>query len=183
MVSHVGTAAKRYAAALLEVARERGLESRVLADLRAFIQQMEKVPQLKELVTNPTVPAGACAKAVAEIARRMGLANLSEGFLALLASRRRLGRLSEIVEAFVAEQERRAGRERGIVVASGPLTEPQLIRIQSAVSKAVGRQVVLEKQVDPTVLGGLRVSVGDKVFDFTVASYLESLRNYLLANM
>lgn len=178
----IGTTARRYAAALLEVARERGQEGRCLADLQAFQREMARHVELREVLTNPTISADSAVRVVTEVAKRMRLGDLTVAFLALLASRRRLGRLAEVVEAYTAEQERRAGRERGELLAPVSLTEPQLIKVRAAVARAIGRHVVLEQRTDPSLLGGLRVTVGDRVFDLSTVAYLETLRTHLMSN-
>ncbi len=178
----IGTAARRYAAALLDVARERGQEGRCLADLQAFQREMERHDDLREVLTSPTVSSDAAARVVSETAKRMRLGDLAVAFLALLASRRRLVQLPQIVEAFSVEQERRAGRERGELVTAAPLTEPQAIRVRAAVARAVGRHVVLQQRTDPALLGGLRVTVGDRVYDLSTGTYLETLRSHLTTN-
>ncbi len=178
----IGTAARRYAAAFLDVARERAQEGRCLADLRAFQREMERHEGLREVLTSPTVSADAAARVVTEAAKRMRLGDLTVAFLALLASRRRLARLSEVADAYEAEQERRAGRERGEMVSAAPLTELQATKVRAAVAKAIGRDVVLQSRTDPGLLGGLRVTVGDRVFDLSIVTWLETLRTHLTTN-
>lgn len=172
----IGIAARRYATALLDVAQEKGQEGRCLADIRAFWREVERHPALREVLTSPVVSADVASRVVSETGRRMNLGDLAISFLAMLATRRRLGLLPEMIEAFTAEQERRAGREQGEVVSAVPLSERQVSEVRAAVARAIGRSVALEQRTDPALLGGVRVVVGDRVFDFSLATWLENLR-------
>jgi len=180
-VSVIGTAARRYAAALLDVARERGQEARCLTDLRAFQAELDRHADLREVLANPNVPADAASRALAEVARRMRLSETAVAFLSILGLRRRMKWFPEILQAATLEQERRAGRERGELVTVAPLTEAQMVKVRAAIARAVGRPVALTQRVDPALMGGLRVTVGDRVFDFSTATYLQTLRNRLIA--
>ena len=176
----VDIAARRYAVALLDVATERGLADRCLADLTAFQDSVARVSELRETVQNPSMPREVTARAVAGVAALMKLDALSASFLGLLANKRRLDNLQGVIQAYAEEQDRRAGRARGELASAGAISPTQLGRVREAIGKSLGKSLVLAQKLDPSLVGGFRVTVGDRVYDMTVRAYLESLRSHLL---
>jgi F-type H+-transporting ATPase subunit delta len=179
-MSKSNVAARRYATAVLDVATETGAADRLRLDLEAFQKQVAKSAELRDTVGNPAVARDALARIAAEVGRRMALSDLAVSFLSLVASRRRLHDLPAILDAYAEEQDRRAGRGRGEVVSAGPVTPEQVLKLRTALGKALGRQLVLTQRQDPAILSGLRVSVGDRVYDLSARTWLDSLRSHLL---
>jgi F-type H+-transporting ATPase subunit delta len=173
-------AARRYAAALLDVAATTASVDRCLAEVESFAAQVAAVPGLREILADPTVPADAAARVVTAVASKMNLAETVRGFLGLLASRRRLGRVDALVAALKAERDARAGRAAGVLESAGPVTPSQVARIRDAIGTAIQKQLVLTEKRDPALLGGVRVVVGDRVFDLSARTYLDSLRSHLV---
>jgi F-type H+-transporting ATPase subunit delta len=173
-------AARRYAAALLDVAAEKGAIDRVLAEVESFVATVRAAPALKEILADPTVPSEATGRAVAAVATRMALSETVRGFLGLLASRRRLGRPEALLVALREERDHRAGRATGVLESAGPIAPAQLVRLREAVGASIRKTLVLTEKRDPAMLGGLRIVVGDRVFDLSARTYLESLRSHLL---
>jgi F-type H+-transporting ATPase subunit delta len=181
-VAAVSIAARRYAAALYEVATETRLAERCLADLREFLRELNRTVALKDALSSPAIPAEAAIRVVKAVAAAMQLQAPTVALLGLLASRRRLAQLGDVVEAYAGIQDERAGRARGELVTAGPVSPEQVLRIRDAVGRALGRRLVLDSRLDPASLGGFKVVVGNRVFDLTTRSYLESLRSRLLSD-
>ena len=177
----IGIAAKRYAQALLEVAVSSGQEVRCLAELKRFSAEMNANQDLSSALLNPAFDASSQSSVVAKIAFKMRLSEITTNFLCLLALKRRLAQLPQIIEAYEMAQEQRAGIEKGEVITCALLTEMQLSRIRYALSADTGKRIVLSQRVDKDVIGGFKVVIRDRVYDFTIKSYFESLRNHLLA--
>lgn len=175
-------ASRRYATALLDVATAAGIADRCLADLEAFAAQVRAVPDLHDLFANPTVPTGTVGQVVSALATRMGAEPTTTSFLCLLASRRRIDRLDAVIAAYRSIRDDRAGRARAELESAGPISDEQVARIRDAIGGALNRQLVLTRKHDPSLLSGVRVTVGDRVFDLSARTYLESLRSRLLEN-
>ena len=173
-------AARRYAAALLDVASGTQAGDTVLAEIESFARQVAAVPALREILADPTVPSDAACRAVLAVATKMNLSELARGFLGLLASRRRLGRPDALVAALRAERDARAGRASGVLESAGPVSPAQVTRLRDAIGGALKKQLVLVEKRDPSLLGGLRIVVGDRVYDLSARTYLDSLRSHLL---
>jgi F0F1-type ATP synthase delta subunit len=109
----------------------------------------------------------------------MMLSEPVRSFLGLLAARRRLGRPEVLLAVLRKERDRRQGRATGLVESAGPLSVIQVARIRESLGKALGTQLTLTHQRNPDLLDGVRVMVGDRVFDLTARTWLKSLRERL----
>lgn len=174
--------ARRYATALMDVATERALADRCLDDMVAFGAVVTASVELRAVFGDPTVPVQTSRVVVQRIAERLGLDATTVSFLSILATRRRLDGLDRILAEYHRERDRRAGRASGQVVSAAPVTDAQLARITAAISRQTGTSVRFTRRIDPALLGGLQVVVGDRVLDFSARTYLESLKNRLLHN-
>jgi F-type H+-transporting ATPase subunit delta len=181
-LSNQDVASRRYATALLDVATAANAADRCLADLEVFARQVERAPELRELFANPTVPAESVGKVVHALTDAMKLDPMTASFLSLLASRRRLDRLSSVIAAYKAAQDDRAGLARAELESAGPIPDAHVERIRDAIGAAMNRRLVVTRKTDPALLSGVRVTVGDRVFDLSARTYLESLRSRLLEN-
>ena len=101
-------------------------------------------------------------------------------FADLLLRKRRINLAGSIAHEFRAIVERAKGLERATVVSAAPLTADEVARLQRELETATGKKIVLEKQVDPALLGGAYVRIGDRVVDRSVKTLLEAIANQLL---
>ncbi len=96
--------------------------------------------------------------------------------LARRAVRARERTFAHTIEGFVTLAADQKNRVVATVRVARPLSSEQRDRLQAALSKQVGRSIVIQEIVDPTVLGGIRVELGDEVIEGTVADRLEQAR-------
>jgi len=172
-------AAARYAEALLRVAAEgRAVEAvrRELADLVALVQA---APVLKDLLQRPDLPAA--RKSQALLAALGG--RLSETVLAMLEVLLRHGRGGELMEVADSYYEL-ADEAEGLVRAEArtviPLTGEERSRLLAALSHIAGRRVALTERLDPAVLAGVSVQIGDRLIDGSAAGRLARMRKELV---
>jgi F-type H+-transporting ATPase subunit delta len=102
---------------------------------------------------------------------------LFTNFLRVLARHDRLDLLPLILAQCGIEAEKRSGRKRVQVISAQPLSETDLNKIRERLVAALAIQPVLETAVDPSILGGLRVRVGDTVYDGSLRARLKQLRH------
>ncbi|MFW6102842.1 MAG: ATP synthase F1 subunit delta [Chloroflexota bacterium] len=102
-------------------------------------------------------------------------------FVCALVAEGRGHLLSSVAEEFGRECDAYTGRMRAHVVAAIPLDEDTIYRIERRLSDLTGRPTAVDVHVDPDVVGGLVIKVGDRVVDRSVHARLESLRNALLS--
>jgi F-type H+-transporting ATPase subunit delta len=173
------TAARRYAEAAFEIARRDGTLERWLDDLRLAADVVTQ-PDAARVVDNPAIPFGT---------RREILGKLLEGrvtpgaynLVLLLAER---GRLSA-APAVAAEYKRLVDRERVVVVATVasavPLETAELEAIGARVREMTGARAEIVTAIDPDLIGGVTVRIGDRLIDASVRGRLERLRDHIVA--
>lgn len=173
-----GSAAKRYAQAVLDLAKERGALDAWQADLARLGELLEN-QQMVDFFANPGVPA---AEKDVLLARVLADAQPEMRNLARLLSER--GRL-ELLPAISRLYEDGLRAERGIVIAEVTTAEPlgpeEQRLVGERLAQIVGKGVQLRLHVDPEIIGGIVARVGDQLIDGSVISQLRRLRARLAA--
>ena len=164
--------ARRYARALHALASEARRAEAVTDELAAFDQLLSAEPELREALLRPWVKAATKRGIVLEVAGRLGVSPLTRNFLALVAQRRRLDLLGEILAAYRARVDEAAGRSRARVRSAAPLSDAERAALREHLGRRLGRTVLLDTEVDPNLLGGFVAEVGSRVLDMSVAGQL-----------
>lgn len=173
---------RRYAKALLELAREQNQTDQVVRDVGALSTAWKESSELRQIVRNPVVPKAALRATIDAIMDKLGTSKLVRNTIGLLADRRRLPYLPDILATFEEFSEAETGRVRAEVISAKPLTEAYCTRLQEKLQRATGQQIVLVKREDPSLIGGVVTRIGDRVFDGSISNRLSELRETLLAN-
>ena len=177
-VKHQG-AARRYARALLEVAQQKGGADGLRDALRQAVDLMAQHPDLSAALAHPALPPDRKQAIAREVFRKQGADDMLLRLLDLLIARGRLELLPAIERAYTAEWNARRGTLMAEAVTAEGLTPAQQERLSQALAAASGRGVELTTAVDPSLLGGVRVTMGGRIYDGTVRGRLESLRRHL----
>lgn len=169
-------AGRRYAKALFSLARE---ESRI-AEVREEIGRLGKLLtesiELRGVLFQPLHPAAERRAVLAAVAERLGASRLLKHFLSFLLDQRRLVDWDEIEAEYGRLADSAAGLTHARVRSATPLSEAQRERLQRALEQKSGGRVQLEVEVDPTLVGGVVVQVGDLVYDGSLRTQLRQLR-------
>ncbi|HWU04279.1 MAG TPA: F0F1 ATP synthase subunit delta [Novosphingobium sp.] len=165
----------RYAAALFELATEKGASHFVETDLNTLGQAIAGSADLADLIRNPQVGRDAAAKAIEGVANVLGLSDLTKQFLGVLAANRRLAALPDIIRAFVAIAAAARGEVTAQVTSAHPLDAEQLAALSAKLAEREGKAIKLETSVDPDLLGGLVVRIGSRQIDSSIRTRLNSL--------
>ena len=168
--------AGRYATALFELALEQGVLNDVAADLDTFNRALDASNDLMRLVKSPVFSAEEQTKALAAVLERIGIGGLARNFLLLAAKNRRLFALPDMIGAFRGLLARHRGETSATVIAAEKLTDAQTAALKQALKSALGKDVLLEQRVDPSLLGGLIVKVGSRMIDSSLRTRLNSLK-------
>lgn len=170
-------AAGRYATALFELAREADELDRAEADLGQLAQALDDSPELVELIRNPVYTRVEQGKAMGAIAARMGLSRLVTNVIGLMASKRRLFALPQMISQFRALLAEHRGEVTAEVTAAHPLSDTQANALSARLKDVLGRDVKLNVSVDKDIIGGLVVRVGSRMIDSSIRSRLARLQN------
>jgi F-type H+-transporting ATPase subunit delta len=173
---------RRYAKALLELARDQGQLDSVLKDVGALSDAWKASADLRDIVRNPVVPKPALKAAVDAVMEKLGVSKLVRNTVNLLADKGRLGQLEDVLRALEELAEAETGRVRVEVTSAKPLSDAYYTRLTEKLQRATDRKVVLVKKEDPSLIGGVVTRVGDQVFDGSISNRLSELKETLLAD-
>jgi F-type H+-transporting ATPase subunit delta len=168
-----------YAEALYQAARKQDSPEAILDDLHGLVAEVfDRDPDLETFFASGTISREHKADAI----RRAFDGKASPtfvNFLLVLNAHDRLVLLREIAETFRKIHDERTGRMPVVVRSAVPLGDDQLDRLRQELRAQYGKEPVVETRIDPELLGGLVVRVGDWVYDASVKSRLESIRELL----
>ena len=168
--------AGRYATALFELALEEKSLDAVRADLDSFDKLLDQNADLVRLVRSPVFGADEQEKALAAVLERAKIGGLAAKFLRLIARKRRLFAVREMIRAFRMLVAKHKGETRVEVVVAEPLADKHLETLKSAIAGAAGKNVALDVKIDPSILGGLKVKLGSRMIDASLKTKLNSIR-------
>lgn len=173
--------AGRYASALFDLASENGTVTAVESDLDKLAAALAESSELGLLTTNPKVTRSAAQQALAAVAKLLGLSDLTQNFLGVLAQNRRLSQLPQVIRAFRAIAAAQRGEVSAEVTSAHALSDAQLDQLKTKLTAREGRTVKLSTKVDPDLLGGLVVTIGSKRIDASIRTRLNSLAQAMKA--
>jgi F-type H+-transporting ATPase subunit delta len=169
-------AGQRYAQSLFELTIEGGQLTKVEADLKSLKAMYADSADLRRLVASPAFSAEDKAKGLAAIAKMAGFQPLTSKFLGLVATNGRAGDLMGAITAFAELSAKHRGVVSAEVTSAAALTAAQLKGVQTALAEALGKTPELSTRIDPSILGGVKVRVGSRLFDASLRSKLDSLK-------
>ena len=173
--------ARVYAEALLALAEQGDAAEAAGAELHATATDVVgQNPDVAVFLDNPAVTPKVKLPILG--AAFSGASDLFKKFLHVLAENNRLGLLREIDAAYQGIRDKQAGRVRVRVRSAVPLTDAQQNALKGTLKQSLNKEPILNVRVEPELLGGLIVQVGDRVYDTSVRTRLESLRNHLMAS-
>ncbi len=171
------TMAQRYSEALLALAEERAALDAVAEDLGNLRAMLDDSADLQSVVRSPVMRRGDQAQALDQIAQKAGFHQVTRNFLGLVASKRRLFAIRDMIDSYRAKLAERRGQITAEVIAAQPLTEAQISAITDQLKAAGGAQVDIRTRVDESLLGGLVVRLGSRMIDHSLRSKLARLQS------
>jgi len=174
-----GSIARRYAKALFSLAVEKGRIEPWSDSLLALGQAIEGSTELRDVLQNPAYPRETRAAVMARLTEPFHLDAEPAALLQLLGERNRLGGLTAIGAAFRELADVELGRIRARVTSAVPLDDAAVHAIAERLSAATQKKVLVERVIDPAILGGVVAQVGSVVYDGSIRTQLEDLRSTL----
>jgi F-type H+-transporting ATPase subunit delta len=172
---HASGLAGRYAAALFALADDRDALDAVALDLHGLSDMIDESADLERLIRSPVLSRDEQGRAIAALAERAGFGPLTRQFLGVLAHKRRLFALPDMVKAYDAMLAEHKGEVGAEVISAVPLSATQLESVRRHLTAAVGQAVKLSTAVDPDLLGGLVVRLGSRMIDASIRTKLHQL--------
>lgn len=171
-------AAKRYAKSVFELAQADG-DFEAWARRLAEIRELFADPKVAAFLGNPTV---AIEEREAVVSESRSLDKEGTNLAMLLVESGRIEEAGNIEEEFQRLSDEASGRVRAIATTAVELTSADRDHIRRELSRRLSKDVRLTANVDPRILGGLRLQFGDHVIDASIATRLEQLRRRLVVN-
>jgi F-type H+-transporting ATPase subunit delta len=175
----MGSIARRYAKALFGLAVETGRVEAWAKSLESLREAVLASPDLRDVLSNPVYSKEQRRAIVEKLAAALALDAEPANLLFLLGDRNRLGYLARIVETFRDLADQHLGRLRAKVTSAVKLDDAAARAIADELSRQHKAQILLERAVDPAILGGVVAQVGSLVYDGSVRTQLEDLRAQL----
>lgn len=172
----VSGVAGRYAAALFELAQEAKAIDVVSADLAKFEALIASNPDMARFVKSPVFTSEDQVKALTPILDKAGIGGLAAKFLKLVAAKRRLFAVHDMVRAYSALVDRENGVVRAQVTVADVPSEKVLSDVKSALKDVAGDKVEVDVKIDPTVIGGIVVKIGSRMIDSSLRTKLNGIR-------
>jgi len=172
------TVAARYARALFIVTESHANTAQALADLKGMWEVLAPGTRVGALLATPQVLLADKRKALAAAFEGKALRSVTL-FVDLLLRKKRMKVFESVVPAFEALFEQSQGIKRAQVVSAVPLSEAEATRLHRELERQTGGKIRLTREVDPALLGGALVRIGDRVVDRSVATLLEAIAGQL----
>lgn len=169
----------RYATALLDLAEEKGAIDAVSGDLAKVEVLASESPDFSRFLASPLIPKPQQTKFMSALAERGEFSALTRNFINVLIANGRLAVLPAAAEQFSALRAVRGGEIAVKVETARAMSDEQKEGVQAKMSAALGRTVRLETAVDPSIIGGMVITVGSTMIDDSVRRKLESLGSVL----
>ena len=169
-------AGQRYARALFDLAKEQNAVGPIEADLKSLKTALHESADLRRLIASPAFGADDKAKGLLAIADKAKFHATTKKFLGLLAENRRTSQLIHVITAFETLSADYRGVVSAEVVTALPLSAAQSKGVAAALRSALGKDPEISTRVDPSILGGIKILVGSRLFDASLKSKLDSLK-------
>lgn len=178
------TAATRYARALLDVSvKEKGDLQRIEQDLTAWVDLLTNHPTLEKVLLNPAIPVQRKQAAAAELIARLNTSSVLAKLVALLAARDRLVLLPELLASYRERLLDYQNVVRAEVTTSVPLAASRVKAIERGLAQLTGRTVTVATKVNPSIIGGIVARIGSTVYDGSVTTQLQKMKQRLVESI
>lgn len=170
----------RYAKSILDLAVERGTLDKVWQDFRLIASVADANPDFVRMLKSPIIQAD---KKHAILKSLFGKTNeITQHFLKILVDKKREGYLRDIAIRFLSQYDAYKNITRGVLVSASPLTPAQKADIKKVVEKDLQTTFELEERIDPNLIGGFTLRVGDKLLDSSLSTRLRKLKQEFSKN-
>jgi F-type H+-transporting ATPase subunit delta len=171
--------AKRYARAFFEIAEEEKQFEKYYHELQGFFDVVDGNENLKEFLANPIFDQHDKRDVVDAILQKIGMTGITANFLRLLADKRRIGILADIVACYREMMDAVLKKQRVQVKTAFPLSTELSEHLKKGLEKLTGKQVEMTIDHDMSLLAGVVVRVGDTLYDGSIKTQLNNIRNLL----
>jgi F-type H+-transporting ATPase subunit delta len=178
----VSVVAKRYAKALVALAREQGRLADTGEQLKRLAQLIDDTQELKALLYNPTINRRFKEALLVDVGQRLRLGGLEMNFVRTLLEKGRLPEMPQILALYDELAEEAQNRLRVLVKSAFPLSPALQEEVRQRFAHYTSKNIVIEQQIDPTLIGGLVAQMGSLVLDGSIRNELLRLKTELVGD-
>jgi F-type H+-transporting ATPase subunit delta len=175
------SASLQYANALADIALAQGAAEPAAKQLADFAAAYAESAELRTFLASPAVTLDAKHAVVEKLVARLGASKIIRNFLFLIADNRRTQILPEIVAAFQQVVRQRQGLAEAEVSSAIEMSAAQKNELAKTLERLTGKKIETKYSLDPALLGGAVVRIGDTIYDGSLRSRLNEMRARLAA--
>lgn len=173
-----GSLSRRYAQALFELASQKGKVAEYGGALHELVGLLAESEELSRLFYGKVVAASAKKKLIAQLLGEQSTTDVLN-FVCLIIDKNRESSLKEMAEAYDDLCDAKEGIQQVLVASAVELDENEKNALSAALSAKLGAKVRLKMSVDKSLIGGLKIQVGDTVYDASLSAQLQGLKKSL----
>lgn len=167
---------KRYAVALSDTIPDVSRLKSALENLQSFRQAFQVDPDLTRFFAHPSIPLSNKSAMVGEMCDRLSVDAAVRNLLQMLTRRKRILFLPNIADCFEGVVDERLNQVRIDAISASPLSAEQVDRLKTSLQNILGKNILIQTQVDPSLIGGLILRLGSLVVDATIKNRLALLK-------
>jgi F-type H+-transporting ATPase subunit delta len=175
------SASLQYANAMADIALAQGAGEAAAKQLREFGAAYEQSAELRTFLASPAVSMEAKHAVIEKIVARLGASKIIRNFLFVLADHRRTVLIPEVIAAFHDVIRQRQGVAEAEVSSAVELSAAQKKEMAATLTRLTGKKIETKYALDPALLGGAVVRIGDTIYDGSLRSRLNEMRARLAA--
>ncbi len=175
------SASLRYASALAEIALEQGATESVLHQLADFGSAYAESAELRNFLSNPAVAREAKHGVIEKLVARIGASKIIRNFLFVVVDNQRTQQLPHMIETFQEVIRQRQGVAEAEVDSAMELNAAQKTQLLQSLERLTGKKIQAKYSLDPALLGGAVVRIGDTIYDGSLKKRLNQMRTRLAA--
>lgn len=171
--------ARRYAKALLLIGKEDGQTDSYRKELSGFADLMEREDALNQAITNPLYESSGRRKVLQAVIDSLDISKTMKSFLLLLFDKGRIGFIDSIADFYQKLADEVKGIARASLVSATELSEDTVEKIRTVLSQKTKKEIILEVEQNPELIGGIVTQIGDLVWDGSIKTQLINMRESL----
>ncbi|MEV5029731.1 F0F1 ATP synthase subunit delta [Paenibacillus sp. LPE1-1-1.1] len=174
-MSRDAAVAKRYAKALFEVAEKQQVVSEVEEQLKLVVQTLEQDADVQKFLSLPSIdPASKIAVLKTAFGDRVSALVINT--LEILITRRRQDVIADVYAAYTKVAGESLGQAHATVYTAHALSDEELVGVAAQFGQITGKTIIAQQIVEPALLGGVQVRIGDRLYDGSLSGKLERLQ-------
>ncbi|MBK9449214.1 MAG: ATP synthase F1 subunit delta [Bacteroidetes bacterium] len=171
----------RYANSILVLAQERGQVERVREDFQLIQKVCRSNPDFVNMLESPLIKSDKKQHILDAIFGK-SFCDITQTLIEIIVRKRREGYLDDIADRYLFQYDKLNNITRGILRSAAPLTADQIAKIKQLVEKEFKTSFEIVHEIDPSLLGGFVLNIGDRQFDASISTRLRALKNEFDSN-